>query len=147
MAYLYAVQMVIPEYPSPIKIGFSANPKSRLRSLTVSPFHLRLIGTWPADDQKDEAAIHARFALYRLKGEWFYPAESVVKFINAQIDLSGVREQCPVVTNNYLGMENYQRWRLAKVAALNSCDQFLNPRQIAATSSERLAPFRTFAEN
>lgn len=119
MPYLYAVQMVIPEYPNPVKIGYSKERDKRATSYTSSPFPIRVIGTWPVESQIDEAAVHARFDQYRLNGEWFYPAHYVLAYINAQIDRrGGVRPTCPVVAGNYVGPERYQRWRLAKIAAI-----------------------------
>ncbi len=54
-----------------IKIGYSAKPARRLAGLqTASPHRLVLLGTIPGSEA-DEQAMHARFAMHRLEGEWF----------------------------------------------------------------------------
>jgi hypothetical protein len=56
-----------------VKIGISANPAKRLSEMqTGSPMELRpfwLIGT--ADASRLEAALHARYAAHRTRGEWY----------------------------------------------------------------------------
>lgn len=55
----------------PIKIGFSVNPKARLRQLQhASPYDLRILATIP-EGQDLEAHYHRCFAAHRLRGEWF----------------------------------------------------------------------------
>ncbi|WP_435844243.1 GIY-YIG nuclease family protein [Streptomyces griseoluteus] len=54
---------------SAVKIGTSADPEGRLRSLqTGQPVELSLLWTCDGDYER---ALHARFAEYRIRGEWF----------------------------------------------------------------------------
>lgn len=70
--------------PDQVKIGVTANLRSRLRSLrTGMPgeivVHLVIPGT-----PVDERALHARFASFRLKGEWFQLAGPISEFIESE---------------------------------------------------------------
>lgn len=82
--YLYAVQMLIPEYKfQPIKIGFSAEPARRIKEFTRGPFPTVLLGQWSAPNGlRDESELHTRFREYRLSGEWFYPAPELLDFLS-----------------------------------------------------------------
>lgn len=52
-----------------VKVGGGRNPKQRLRELqTGQPMDLFLMWSVPGDY---EHALHARFAQYRFRGEWF----------------------------------------------------------------------------
>lgn len=63
----------------PIKIGWTRNLLVRLRTLSVMwPVPLKLLGVIKGNV---EAQCHARFADFRLGGEWFMPAPSVQEFI------------------------------------------------------------------
>jgi len=63
----------------PIKIGWTRNLLVRLRTLAVMwPAPLKLLGVIKGNV---EAECHARFAAFRLGGEWFMPAPSVCGFI------------------------------------------------------------------
>ncbi len=64
-----------------IKIGISNNPSSRLYSLqhaTVDHLVILLITEGTAED---EAGLHARFAEWRLRGEWFKPCDKLLALI------------------------------------------------------------------
>lgn len=56
-----------------IKIGWSRNPKGRLRTAqTMNPLPCTLLGFYPADEKTEELALHARFAdLRHGASEWF----------------------------------------------------------------------------
>lgn len=62
----------------PVKIGLSVKPYARIAFLKTSspePIHLRrLFEGGPAE----EAALHERFAAYRLTGEWFKPVDEIL---------------------------------------------------------------------
>ena len=65
-----------------IKIGFTdGDPTDRMKALqTGSPIGLTLL--YVCDGNKfDEQELHQKFSLYRLHGEWFKPAPSLIKFI------------------------------------------------------------------
>jgi len=86
MPYLYAIQMVIPDYAfPPLKVGFTTNPESRLRHYGSGPFPTRWLGCWEAVEGESEGEIHARFAKHRLTGEWFYPDTDLVQFVEQRI--------------------------------------------------------------
>ncbi|WP_327594735.1 GIY-YIG nuclease family protein [Streptomyces chartreusis] len=59
----------------PVKIG-TGDPARRLSQLQVgTPFPLNLLWSCPGD-RALEKALHARFAEYRVRGEWFeFPAD------------------------------------------------------------------------
>lgn len=65
----------------PIKIGHSHSPEARVASLECgSPFPLRILKTIPGG-AKAERALHDRFAMHRLRGEWFAPHPDLLAFI------------------------------------------------------------------
>jgi hypothetical protein len=54
-----------------VKIGYAANPDERLRELQcASPHPLHMLGYMPGT-KFDEAKWHSRFAVERIRGEWF----------------------------------------------------------------------------
>lgn len=67
----------------PIKIGRSYDPIKRMAALqSASPVQLRMLFTARCGDlDLDESALHARFAQYRLHGEWFEPAPEILAYI------------------------------------------------------------------
>ena len=63
----------------PIKIGSTKNLIVRLRALSVMlPVPLRVLGVIKGDH---EQWCHARFAPFRLRGEWFAPVDVLLEFI------------------------------------------------------------------
>ncbi|MGW4426612.1 GIY-YIG nuclease family protein [Streptosporangium sp. NPDC004631] len=58
-----------------IKIGWSANPSSRLKALP----HDEVIAI-VAGSMDDERKYHARFARLRMQGEWFRDDPAIVRF-------------------------------------------------------------------
>lgn len=69
---------------SNIKIGFSDNPRKRLKELqTGSAEKLVLIKTIEGD-QKLEGQLHELFSHCRLDGEWFSPADEILEFIKGK---------------------------------------------------------------
>lgn len=65
----------------PIKIGYSDNVDSRLRSMqTGNHERLRLLCKVPGS-YLDEGSLHKRFDIYRLSGEWFRPHYDITDFI------------------------------------------------------------------
>jgi hypothetical protein len=66
------------------KIGFSDNPRKRLKELqTGSDNRLVLIKSIEGD-KKLEASLHEQFSPYRLDGEWFSPSEDIMNFISGK---------------------------------------------------------------
>lgn len=75
------------------KIGASANPQSRLRSLrTASPFDIRIVHTVYASDMFEaEKTLHTRYAGKRVSNEWFELSEFDVQAIQALSHYGGGR--------------------------------------------------------
>ena len=72
--YVYAIQA---GSDGPVKIGWSRHPEARLRDHQVSnAAHLRLVWTQRAEPSL-ESSLHAAFAEYRIRGEWFEPCALV----------------------------------------------------------------------
>lgn len=67
-----------------VKIGYSTDPKSRLKGLqTGSPVQLEIVGTWAAT-QSDERAIHGLLSPSHVHLEWFdLTAEDAVGFLDS----------------------------------------------------------------
>jgi hypothetical protein len=85
-----------------VKIGFSANPEARLKTLqTGSPHPLELLGKWPGGES-DEAAVHDALAPHRLEGEWFQDSPEVMHVVRRLIggealaDVVGEPEPLPL---------------------------------------------------
>ncbi len=71
-----------------IKIGFAENPNTRLANLqTGSTDKLVLIKSIEGD-LAVEAQLHRQFAVHRLHGEWFTPADDLIQFIRGKDDKS-----------------------------------------------------------
>jgi len=66
-----------------IKIGSSWNPAARVMSLSHSATgKVRLLKSFRGGPA-DERALHERFAASCAFGEWFYPAPSLLSFIES----------------------------------------------------------------
>lgn len=67
----------------PIKIGFSRDVISRIRTLRFQVRdRLWLLGV-AAGNAKQEKVFHRRFADLRLSGEWFKPEGTLIEFIKS----------------------------------------------------------------
>lgn len=85
MTYLYAVRMLIPGHPvQPVKIGFSANPNSRMHHYGAGPYPCEWLGVW-LGTMEDESALHVQFRKIRLAGEWFAPNQEFLSVIQTKI--------------------------------------------------------------
>jgi hypothetical protein len=74
------------EYPGFVKIGWSKNVDTRLKSLqTSSPLPLTLLGKLAAS-RRLEKELHLRFEPYRASGEWFRLGYRIEMFLRAAID-------------------------------------------------------------
>lgn len=66
-----------------VKIGVSEDPIARLKALqTAHGDDLELVATAPAN-MFTESEMHARFAEYRKKREWFHEAPAVTRWIDS----------------------------------------------------------------
>lgn len=75
----------------PIKIGICRiKPEDRIRTLqTGNPEPLRCIGlTYGLRAREKE--IHQRFQKYRIRGEWFDPAEEILEFVRQLPQVGGL---------------------------------------------------------
>lgn len=67
-----------------VKIGYTTQFKNRLDGLqTGIPEKLTVYGTIKGGGLGTEAALHKRFAAYRLSGEWFRKAGALAAWIEA----------------------------------------------------------------
>lgn len=65
-----------------IKIGWAQNVKKRLKALqTACPHELEVIAYYGPTYREAEIETHELFAKHRLRGEWFYPHDELLKFI------------------------------------------------------------------
>jgi hypothetical protein len=97
MSFVYAVQMQIPDYIRPVKIGF-ATTRNRLATYNCGPFPVLCLGTWKGH-RSDEQQAHKQFAEHRLSGEWFYPAPDLLLFVQSKtglVALTGKRQPDPL---------------------------------------------------
>ena len=66
----------------PVKIGHSANPKARLRSIQTNfPTKLKILAV-VVGGPDIEKAYHDRFSSFRLEGEWFERTENIDREID-----------------------------------------------------------------
>jgi hypothetical protein len=66
----------------PIKIGFSVDPRKRMRHIqTMNAEQLFLLGTIECETDRTEFHIHQRFAHICIRGEWHRPTEELLQFI------------------------------------------------------------------
>lgn len=70
----------------PIKIGYTDNDvQTRLNQLqTGCPYELKLLWVY-TDNFYTESQIHEMFSHERIRGEWFYPCEQLISFIETEL--------------------------------------------------------------
>ena len=98
--YIYFIQQGL---DGQIKIGYSQDPKDRLKTLqTSNPRELRLLLTLQGNEDY-ERKLHKQFERHKLKGEWFEPHEDVLIFIenNKSGDVALER-----IENTILGLQS-----------------------------------------
>jgi hypothetical protein len=67
----------------PIKIGYSASPKTRLKDLAAwSPFPLEIAVTIEGEPDL-ERRLHGRFYASHSHLEWFHPTADIVKVVQS----------------------------------------------------------------
>jgi len=73
-----------------IKIGFSANPEDRLKSLQISsPVELTLLITIKGT-QTNEQQLHRRFSKDRVHREWFEASKELMYYINDVMEIKNI---------------------------------------------------------
>jgi hypothetical protein len=66
-----------------VKIGVAVDPEKRMRDLQCgSPLELRLIRVEEGERDR-ERELHEKFSSLQVRGEWFYPAESLATYSGA----------------------------------------------------------------
>jgi T5orf172 domain len=96
-----------------IKIGFSADIRSRIKSIQLlAPLPLRLLGHVPGGMEK-ESELHARFETSRHHGEWFSPTPDLLAWVEAHA-ATGMPE--PTVKPVELS-ESFAAWSLRRAAS------------------------------
>jgi hypothetical protein len=76
-----------------VKIGWSSGVRKRIDELqTCCPFPLELVAQVPGSIQLEQS-LHRRFSSSRMRAEWFYLTDPVVKFIRAQAATMKTTEQ------------------------------------------------------
>jgi hypothetical protein len=72
----------------PIKIGVAIDPAKRLNAMQMhSPHEMIIVGTC-AGARELEQALHAEFAAYRIRGEWFERTENLMHRVQALCEWS-----------------------------------------------------------
>lgn len=78
-----SVYFIQPEGEPAVKIGITSNVPARLSALQMAHHRpLNVIGIMPGGG-REEAALHARFAAHRLRGEWFRLDDEIAGFVAA----------------------------------------------------------------
>ena len=76
-----------------VKIGFSGNPKQRLRDLSAgSPLELKILAQWRGTIQ-DEKTLHWVMKAHRAHGEWFRLEGEVLALLNEKTPKPAPRRQ------------------------------------------------------
>jgi hypothetical protein len=103
MSHIYFIQEGT---SGPIKIGFTAkNLQKRLSSVQISnPRQLVMIAAIPGC-RKDECILHHKFAKAYIRGEWFKPVKSLMRYLATLPKLSLV---CP---GGVLLAADHHSWR------------------------------------
>ena len=82
MGYVYFIAQCNKQGNNQVKIGYSKNPKNRLKSLaTSSPLPLQLIGMIKGT-MEVEKEIHLKFHKDHLQLEWFLLSNEILDFVN-----------------------------------------------------------------
>lgn len=78
--FLYVVQA---GENGPLKIGITVNPRERFVALQVGcPWDL-IVRVIVAGNADDEAALHRRFRIYAMRGEWFRCVPEILEWLEA----------------------------------------------------------------
>ncbi len=87
---VYFFQIEIDGLPGPIKIGKCSSPdRVRLRLCGVqigSPWPMKVLGVIPSAPSDMEERLHAKFASFRMRGEWFEADRALLKYIKEYAD-------------------------------------------------------------
>ena len=99
---VYFIQAECDVYSGPIKIGWTNKLRTRFSTLRMDNFHdLKILKIIPGD-RKLESRLHQKFALLRIKGEWFKPAKILLDYIDALDEpthLTALREEVSAISD------------------------------------------------
>jgi len=71
MSYIYLIKSEVDETIL-YKIGFSKNPKQRLKELKIGNPNLEIVATWATKhNHKLESTLHNNYKHKNINGEWF----------------------------------------------------------------------------
>ena len=79
IGYVYAIS---DQSNNRIKIGFSKNPKKRLKQLSTGAADKLYLLTYFNDDRKLEKSIHKQFKKVRYNGEWLFATKELIEYLN-----------------------------------------------------------------
>jgi hypothetical protein len=88
MKFTGNVYFVQCENDGPIKIGYTADVKSRLRQLQTSNHEKLILLCWYPSDAQHEKEWHSAFHKIKIRGEWFHPYPKLLREIKLQIELN-----------------------------------------------------------
>lgn len=83
---IYFMQLGI---SGPIKIGYSANPADRRKRLQRANDRVLSLEAILPGDLRVERALHEKFAVDRLAGEWFVPSAAPRNFVSSAQHFEG----------------------------------------------------------
>lgn len=66
----------------PIKIGWTLDPKKRLREFQTANAHVLYLRGVISGSRGDEANVHGLFEEHRIRGEWFQPCQCIFNFLS-----------------------------------------------------------------
>jgi hypothetical protein len=74
--------------PGPVKVGVARCPYRRLGDIQVAcPYDVAILRiTWGGADL--EGYLHHRWREHRIRGEWFEPADEILRYASGDADLS-----------------------------------------------------------
>ena len=111
--WVYVVQM---GPGGPVKIGYSKNPYTRINHMRTSwPYEPIVLAVFAGDRDK-EREIHHRMRKYRMRGEWFLPAQEVLNLAATCHDLkTGYERESPYLSNRRHAMPCGEKHWMSKL--------------------------------
>lgn len=71
----------------PVKIGITNNLERMLeQARRFNPARLRILGIIPDQTAANEAVIQRRFEHHKIRGEWFWPADDLLAFVERETE-------------------------------------------------------------
>lgn len=94
MDFVYAVLLWPDEMPTHVKVGYSIDPKRRLRQLRTAAPKAVFVGVWACrSGRHDEERIHEYLEPYNVGGEVYnFSPEDLIEIIEGEFYLSRAME-------------------------------------------------------